>query len=130
MTPIRMLGAGRMGGAILDGWRKAGAFAPDELIVVDPHPGEAAREAVVAGVALNPPDADLARARTVLLCVKPQAWQEAAARYAQHLAADAVIVSIAAGVKAHSIAHAFGGRPVGRAMPTPRAEETTSELQS
>src|SRR5258705_9525895 len=98
ITPILMLGAGRMGGAILDGWRKAGAFGPDELIIVDPNPGEAAQEAAEAGVSLNPPDSDLARAKTVLLCVKPQAWSEAAARYAPLLAADAVILSIAAGV--------------------------------
>ena len=54
ITPILMLGAGRMGGAILDGWRKTGAFAPDELIIVDPNPGEAAVEAAEAGVSLNP----------------------------------------------------------------------------
>src|SRR5258705_232750 len=79
ITPILMLGAGRMGGAILDGWRKTGAFAPEDLMIVDPHPGEAALEAADAGGLLNPPDADLARARTVLLCVKPQNWSEAAA---------------------------------------------------
>ncbi len=39
-------------------------------------------EAAGVGVALNPPDADLARAKTVLLAVKPQSWAEAAARYA------------------------------------------------
>jgi pyrroline-5-carboxylate reductase len=121
ITPILMLGAGRMGGAILDGWRKTGAFSPEDLIIVDPRPGEAALEAADAGVSLNPPDADLARARTVLLCVKPQAWSEAAARYAPHLAPDAVILSIAAGVKSQDIAHAFGGRAVGRAMPTTAA---------
>jgi len=121
ITPILMLGAGRMGGAILDGWRKTGAFAPEDLMIVDPHPGEAALEAAEAGVVLNPPDADLARAKTVLLCVKPQAWAEAAASYSPWLAADAVILSIAAGVKSQDIAHAFGGRPVGRVMPTTAA---------
>ena len=121
ITPILMLGAGRMGGAILDGWRKTGAFAPDELIIVDPNPGEAAVEAAEAGVSLNPPDAELARARTVLLCVKPQAWAQAAAAYAPLLAADAVILSIAAGVKSQDIAYAFGGRAVARVMPTTAA---------
>ena len=121
ITPILMLGAGRMGGAILDGWRKSGAFAPDELIIVDPRPGEAALEAADAGVLLNPPDAALARAKTVLLAVKPQSWSEAAARYASLLAPDAVILSIAAGVKSGDIAHAFGGRAVGRVMPTTAA---------
>lgn len=42
ITPILMLGAGRMGGAILEGWTRAGAFAPADLIIVDPYPSEAA----------------------------------------------------------------------------------------
>jgi len=32
ITPILMLGAGRMGGAILEGWARAGAFAAGEII--------------------------------------------------------------------------------------------------
>src|SRR5947209_14149502 len=98
ITPILMLGAGRMGGAILEGWAKAAAFAASELIVVDPHPSQAALTAAKAGAKLNPPDADLAAARTVVLAVKPQMWLQAAGQYASWLAADAVIVSIAAGV--------------------------------
>ncbi|MDB5466748.1 MAG: proC, partial [Phenylobacterium sp.] len=38
ITPILILGAGRMGGAVLDGWREAGAFAPAELMIRDPQP--------------------------------------------------------------------------------------------
>jgi pyrroline-5-carboxylate reductase len=121
ITPILMLGAGRMGGAILDGWRRTAAFAPEDLIIVDPRPGEAAQEAAEAGVSLNPPDAELVRAKTVLLCVKPQSWSEAATRYAPLLAHDAVILSIAAGVKSGDISHAFGGRAGARVMPTTAA---------
>lgn len=117
-TPILMLGAGRMGGAILQGWKRANAFPAAELMIVDPQPGEAALSAQAAGARLNPPDEDLAAARTVLLCVKPQVWSEAAARTAPWLAADAVVVSIAAGVKTQDLAREFGGRPVARVMPT------------
>ena len=117
-TPILMLGAGRMGGAMLDGWRLAGAFKPSQLMIVDPHPGEAALK---SGASLNPPAADLAKARTVVLSVKPQIWREAAQQYAQALAPDAVIVSIAAGVRAQDIALAFAGRAVARVMPTTAA---------
>jgi pyrroline-5-carboxylate reductase len=121
ITPILMLGAGRMGGAILDGWRLAGAFAAADLMVCDPKPGEAAARAGAEGAAINPPDAELARARTVLLCVKPQIWREAAGRFASWLSEDAVIVSIAAGVSASDISKEFGGRPVARVMPTTAA---------
>jgi pyrroline-5-carboxylate reductase len=121
ITPILMLGAGRMGGAILEGWRKAGAFQPAELMICDPAPGEAALAAAQAGARLNPPDAELAQARTVLLAVKPQVWAETAAQYAPWLAADAVVISIAAGVRAAVIAKEFGGRCTARVMPTTAA---------
>ena len=116
-TPILMLGAGRLGGAMLEGWALTGAFRPADLIVCDPQPGEVARKAAAAGARLNPPEADLALARTVLLAVKPQAWREAAQALAPHLSPEAVIVSVAAGVRADDISAAFAGRPVARVMP-------------
>src|SRR4051812_42098328 len=121
ITPILMLGAGRMGGAILEGWGKAAAFAPSDLIIVDPYPSEAAQACAAAGAKLNPPDAELAAARTVILAVKPQKWLEAAAQYAPLLAAEAAIVSIAAGVGSRDISRAFGGRTVARVMPNTAA---------
>lgn len=113
ITPILLLGAGRMGGALIKGWLDAGAFSADQLVVRDPYPSpEAARAGTV-----NPADADLARAATIVLAVKPQMWREAAAATAALLAPDAVIVSIAAGVKLADIEAAFG-RPAARVMPT------------
>ncbi len=121
ITPILMLGAGRMGGAMIEGWLAANAFAGGELMVRDPRPGPSALAAEAAGAALNPPDGELARARTVVLAVKPQIWREAAAEAAPWLHADAVIVSIAAGVKSRDITREFGGRCVARVMPTTAA---------
>ncbi len=116
-TPILILGAGRMGGALIEGWRRADGFAPADLVLCDPHPGPDALAAEQAGAKLNPPDQDLAAAQTVLLSVKPQMWRQAAARYAPHIAPEAVIVSICAGVRVADIAQAFA-RPVARVMPT------------
>lgn len=114
MTPILLLGAGRMGGALVQGWRAAGAFAAADLIVRDPNIDPAAFE----GAAVNPPIEALGAAKTVLLAVKPQIWREAVKDVVPHLAPDAVIVSIAAGVRAADISEAFGGRRVARVMPT------------
>jgi pyrroline-5-carboxylate reductase len=114
MTPILLLGAGRMGGALVAGWAKAGAFAAGDLIIRDPN----ADPAAFPGASVNPPLDALSAARTVLLAVKPQIWREAVADVVPHLARDAVIVSIAAGVRAADIAAAFGGRAVARVMPT------------
>jgi pyrroline-5-carboxylate reductase len=116
VTPILLLGAGRMGGALIEGWRRTAAFAASDLLIRDPHPGPEALSA--EGAVLNPPDGALVAARTVLLAVKPQVWREAAAAYGPLLAPDAVIVSILVGVRAADIAQAFGGRRVARVMPT------------
>lgn len=121
MTPILMLGAGRMGGALIEGWGRAGAFKPADLILRDPHPSEAARAAATAGAWLNPTDAVLCEAKTVLLAVKPQVWREIAVEVAHLLHPDAVLVSVAAGVKAADISQAFSGRRVARVMPTTAA---------
>lgn len=115
MTPLLILGVGRMGGAMIGGWRRAGTFAPSELYVRDPHPSP---EADLSGMKVNPSDGDLSACRTVLLAVKPQVWREAAQQVAPHLSPDAVVVSIAAGVASHDIAEVFGGLRVARVMPT------------
>ncbi|MFI4974673.1 MAG: pyrroline-5-carboxylate reductase [Caulobacterales bacterium] len=118
MKPILMLGAGRMGGALLAGWRKTGAFPVSDIMIRDPDPGVEALSAVQAGAWLGPDDSALARVGTVLLAVKPQGWRLAAAAIADKLAPEAVIVSVAAGVRAADISVVFGGRRVARVMPT------------
>jgi pyrroline-5-carboxylate reductase len=114
-APILMLGAGRMGGALVEGWRDAGAFAPAELMIRDPNISPAL---AMSGAAINPSDSELSKARTVLLAVKPQLWRDASAAIVPHLARDAVIISIMAGVSAAAIAEVFEGRRVARVMPT------------
>ncbi|MBW8814863.1 MAG: pyrroline-5-carboxylate reductase [Caulobacterales bacterium] len=121
MTPILMLGCGRMGGAMVEGWLRAGAFQGSDLMIRDPQPGPAALAAERAGARLNPDDAELAQAATVVLAVKPQLWRGAAAEASPWLASGAVIVSIAAGVRSADISREFGGRCVARVMPTTAA---------
>lgn len=117
VTPILMLGAGRMGGALIEGWALTKAFAPDQLIIRDPHPGPAALKAAEAGARLNPPDAVLAKARTVVVAVKPQLWREVVNQVAPAIDPEAVVISIAAGVRIADLSVAFSGRPVARVMP-------------
>ena len=115
---VLMVGAGRMGGAMIEGWRTAGPVSMDELIVRDPHPSAEARRAAEYGAMLDPADADMGRAATVVLAVKPQLWRQVAAEIEPFLAPDAIIVSVAAGVAGGDIAAALGGRLVARVMPT------------
>jgi len=117
-APILILGAGRMGGALIQGWSLTGAFAPSDLILVDPNPGPEARAAVAEGARLNPDPAVLAQAGAVLMAVKPQIWRDAVAPHVPALSPTAVVVSIAAGVKTADLAAGFGGRRIARVMPT------------
>lgn len=118
VAPVLLLGAGRLGGALLDGWRAVPDFPIGDVLVIDPAPGDAARAAERAGATLNPSPEALAGARTVLLAVKPQIWREAATDYAPRLSPEAVIVSVAVGVRAADISAGFGGRRTARVMPT------------
>ena len=115
--PILIAGAGAMGGAMIAGWRRAGLDASG-LIIRDPQPGTEALAAAKAGARLNPPETELSAARWVILAVKPQAWRAIAEVLAPHLAADAVIVSVIAGIGAADLAGAFPGHPIVRAMPS------------
>lgn len=117
-TPVLLIGAGRMGGALISGWRRSAAFDLSDLLVRAPHLNAACAEAARAGAAINPPDEDLAKARTVVLCVKPQKWREVAPAYVDRLAADAVIVSVLVGTRAGDVSEGFGGRAVARVLPT------------
>ena len=116
--PILFAGAGAMGGAMIDGWRRVAAVAAPDMLIRDPNPSPAALAAQDAGAMLNPPDEALAAARTVIFAVKPQLWRTVAAQLEPHLAHGAAIVSVVAGLAAGDLAQAFAGRPIVRIMPT------------
>ena len=121
ITPILIVGAGRMGRALISGWQRAGAFTGADLIIREPSPSIELMESEAEGALLNPPDGELRRARTVVLAVKPQVWRDAASQIDGLIAPDAVVVSIAAGVTSADLAKALGGRRIARVMPTTAA---------
>ena len=117
---LLLVGCGKMGGALLDGWLAQGIAAAD-IVVVEPNgvapsgnPGliwvnEYA--AIPAGFA---PD-------IVVLAVKPQLMNQVAAPY-RSFAARACYLSIAAGKTLAGFAGLFGDAAIVRAMPnTPAA---------
>lgn len=114
---VVLVGCGRLGSAILEGWLLTGAVAAGDLIVLTPSPKPAADVAQARGAQLNPPPEALGRAGVVVLAVKPAAWRAALQPLTPHLAPDAVVVSVMAGVRAGDIA-ALAARPVARVMPT------------
>jgi pyrroline-5-carboxylate reductase len=117
-TPILLLGAGRMGGAMIEGWARTGAVSPADLIIRELQANPTVLEAQRGGARFNPPDAVFAEARTVLMALKPQLWRAASEELAGLLHPEAVIVSIAAGVPASDLAQVFAGHPIARVIPT------------
>ncbi len=113
---ILLVGAGRMGGAMLDGWLADGV-AGSRITVVDPAPGEAlATLCGTAGVALNP--ASVRAPDTLLLAIKPQMLDAAAPSIAAWTGPGTVVVSILAGrTLADLSAHFPAAAGCVRAMP-------------
>jgi len=121
--PLLLVGCGKMGGAMLDGWAARGLGA-DGVHVVEPHPapGIAGKPGVTLHAGPSTLPADL-RPAVVVLAVKPQSMDEALPPYRRLVAPGTVFLSIAAG---KTIAYFTGllgaGAAIVRAMPnTPAA---------
>jgi pyrroline-5-carboxylate reductase len=97
-TPITLLGCGRLGSALVEGWRLTGAVEPKVLTRAD--------DPICAP-----------RTQALVIAVKPADWRGAVAPLAASLPPDAVVISVMAGVRAGDLSQALG-RPVARVMPT------------
>jgi pyrroline-5-carboxylate reductase len=113
---IAFIGGGNMASAILGGLIRQG-LAPSQVAVVEPVAEARARLQQQFGVAaLERPDAALASAGLVVWAVKPQTFKEAAAQAKPHVA-QALHLSVAAGIRSDSIAAWLGSERVVRSMP-------------
>ena len=115
---VLLIGAGRLGGALLEGWALAGGVAPGRLMIRARTVTPAAQAAADRGAMLDPPDEALARADIVVLAMKPLGLRAVADACAPLLSRDAIVVSLLVGVEQAAIAQAFDGRRVVRVMPT------------
>ena len=121
--PVVLLGAGKMGGAMLEGWLKLGLPA-DKAVVLDPNlPAEAAAALAARGVAVNPALADIPAPSVLLLAVKPQVAPDALPPLAPLVGAGTLVVSIMAGRTLAFMSAIFGaGAAIVRSIPnTPAA---------
>jgi pyrroline-5-carboxylate reductase len=108
--PIWVMGCGNMGGALLERWLEAG-LQPDRVQVIDPAPPRFDGIAWGAKPPKGAPD-------LVVLGVKPQMLDAAAATLAPHIREQTVLLSMLAGVEAASLRAAFPLiKTVIRAMP-------------
>jgi len=111
-SDMLLFGCGNMAGAMLSGWLNAGTVA-QRFTIVDPG-----AKSVPPGVHLVQKAPQLDRQfASVLLGVKPQILGQISDDVLNASAADAVIISIMAGVEAGVLQAKFPGRKIVRLMP-------------
>lgn len=120
---IVLVGAGRMGFAMLQGWAKLG-FAGPNVAVIEPSPyPELAALCAEKGIRLNPDESSVRAPQILVVAIKPQTLDAAAPRLSALAGPQTLIVSILAGKSiADLAARAPRAGGVVRAMPnTPAA---------
>jgi pyrroline-5-carboxylate reductase len=119
---ILLIGAGRMGSALLKGWLKSGAKS---IQVVEPQPSPELRKLAKAKkISLFAVPSQVKRKPSVcVVAIKPQVLKGEAAALAGFAASGALMLSIAAGTSIAALTKAWGRKArIIRAMPnTPGA---------
>jgi pyrroline-5-carboxylate reductase len=117
MTPtIAFIGGGNMASAIIGGLLKQG-MTSNQILVVEPFEEARGKLKQQFGIAaLAAPDVTLARAGLVVWAVKPQTFKDAALQ-TKAFTANALHLSVAAGIRSDSIAAWLGTERIIRCMP-------------
>ncbi|GEP08392.1 pyrroline-5-carboxylate reductase [Methylobacterium gnaphalii] len=104
---LTLVGAGKMGGALLRGWLDGG-LNPAATTVIDPQVGpDLAALCAERGVALNPTKSSVAK--TLVVAIKPQGLEAAAPSLAPLVGPDTLVLSILAGKTLANLAERFPG---------------------
>jgi pyrroline-5-carboxylate reductase len=118
-----LVGAGKMGGAMLEGWLKAGAD-PKKIVALDPGPPpEVLTLLAKHGIRHNPSIDSIVDAEVVLVAVKPQVMDEVLSPLHSLSKSGPVVLSVVAGKTIAKLAGHFGtDASIIRTMPnTPAA---------
>lgn len=114
-----LVGAGKMGSAMLEGWLKLG-LDPKCVAIKEPQPAPEIEALAARGVRINPAAID--DASVILLAVKPQVADEVVPPLKSLMRPDTMAVSVMAGKTIAFLERALGGGAVVRSIPnTPAA---------
>ncbi|MCE4224288.1 pyrroline-5-carboxylate reductase [Methylobacterium sp. C25] len=113
---LTLVGAGKMGGALLRGWLEGG-LDPADTTVIDPQVGpDLAALCKERGITLNP--SNPAAADVLVVAIKPQGLEATAPTLASLVGPGTLVVSILAGKTLANLADRFPGtRAFVRTMP-------------
>jgi pyrroline-5-carboxylate reductase len=117
-----LVGAGKMGGALLEGWLRLG-LDPKRVAVLEPLPSPQVAALAAGGLRLNPDPGSLDDATAIVIALKPQAAAQVLPALTPLVSSSTVVVSIMAGRTLQFLSAALA-RPCAlvRAMPnTPAA---------
>ena len=104
-----LIGAGKMGGAMLEGWLAAGVD-PRKVVALDPNPPAEVKALLEKhGVRHNPEPATIIDAEVLLVAVKPQVMDEVLTPLQTLAKSKPLVLSIAAGKTIASFQRHFGG---------------------
>src|SRR5262245_17204499 len=112
---ILLAGAGKMGGAMLNGWLNAGV-ALSRIAVIEPHLSDDLRKLAALDRHINPTPDESGPLAALVIAVKPQTFAEAAPLLKGFTSPSTLVVSIMAGMTIDKINGGCGGAVV-RAMP-------------
>jgi pyrroline-5-carboxylate reductase len=117
-----LAGAGKMGGALLEGWLRLG-LDPKRVAVLEPQPSPPIAALGDRGMRLNPSPASLTNVAAIVVAVKPQDATQLMPTLAPLVSASTTLVSIMAGRTLQFVSSALQRRcALVRAMPnTPAA---------
>src|ERR1043165_2883249 len=114
-----LVGAGKMGGALLEGWLALG-LDPAKIAVLEPKPSDDIAALAARGVRLNP--ASVSDGSVIVIAIKPQDARAVVPTLKPLAGPNTVALSIMAGPKISSLQCALGDLAIVRAMPnTPAA---------
>ena len=94
--PLVLVGAGKMGSRLLDGWLRFG-LKPTNVAVIEPSPSPQIRTLAERGVRLNPDAGVLTGAAAIVIAVKPQIAEQVMPALAPMIAQSTIVISIMAG---------------------------------
>jgi pyrroline-5-carboxylate reductase len=114
---IGILGAGRLGEALLSGLLRSGATAPDRIRATVRHDARAAELSERHGIDVSTDSAAVADwADVVVIAVKPQSLDGLLTQIKGHIRPGEPVISVVAGVPTSRFEQALGDVPVVRVM--------------
>jgi pyrroline-5-carboxylate reductase len=119
--PLALIGAGKMGGALLQGWLGRG-LDPRAAVVVDPSPPEDSAAILArAGITSRQAPPEVV-ARVLVLAVKPQIIAGVLPALRQMIDSATVVLSIAAGTTLANLEAGLGAAAMVRSIPNTPAQ--------